>query len=98
MNKNLPKVFAVPINKSIKNNKDIFISNDADREVIEERIAKTEINKIFNAKTHVYKTRVKISTNTGQKEVDVVGMNNNALLTLKGESIPIKDIIEIKKV
>lgn len=97
MNKDLPKVFAVPIDKSINNNKELFMSNEKELDR-GERIAITEINKIFNAKTHVYKTKVRITTTTGEKEVEVVGMQNDTLLTLKGEAIPISDIIDIKKV
>lgn len=96
MNKNLPKVFAVPIERQIKNNKDIFMSSK--REDRGTTINKNEINKIFNSKTHVYKTKVKLRTNTDEKEVEVVGINNDNLLTLDGKSINLNDIIEIKKV
>ena len=96
MNKNLPKVFAVPIEKKIENNKNIFMS--AKNDVRGEIIPKNEINKIFNSKTHVYKTKVKITTTTGVQEVYIVGQNNDNLLTLDGKNIPINKIIEIKKV
>ena len=97
MNKKLPKVFAVPIDKKIENNKDIFISSKSlDRG--ETTIDKNEIIKIFNSKTHVYKTKVSITTRNGKKEVDVVGLQNDNLLTLDGLIIPISEIIEIKKV
>jgi len=96
MNKNLPKVFAVPIEKRIENNKDVFMSSD--REVRSEVIDKSEITKIFNSTSHVYKTRVLIRTQNDSKEYDIVGINNDNLLTLDGHSIPISKIIEIKKV
>lgn len=96
MNKDLPKVFAVPIEKKLKNNEDVFIGNN--KEVRGEVIDKNQINKIFNSKTHVYKTRVIIKTLKEQKEVDVVGLSNDNLLTLNGLAIPINEIIEIKKV
>ena len=80
----------------IKNNKDIFISSKSeDRGTT---INKNEINKIFNSKTHVYKTKVKIKTTSSEREVEVVGINNDNLLTLDGKSINMNDIIEIKKV
>ena len=94
--KNLPGVFAVPIDKKIENNENIFRSSK--KEVRGERINKEEINKIFNSRNHVYKTRVILTTRNGEKEVDVVGLNKENLLTLNGEAIAIKDIIEIKKV
>lgn len=96
MNKNLPKVFAVPIEKKLENNKDIFMSSN--NEVRGEVIDKSEITKIFNSTSHVYKTRVIIRTEKEIKEYDVVGLNNDNLLTLDGHSIPISEIIEIKKV
>lgn len=94
--KNLPNVFAVPIDKKIENNKNIFMSSK--KEERGEKINKNEINKIFNSKNHVYKTRVIITTSSGEKEVDIIGMNSDNLLTLDGQVIAISDIIEIKKV
>lgn len=95
MTKNLPNVYAVPITKKINNNKETFTSKQEDRKV---PISKEEITRIFTAKDHVYKTKVRIKTRTETKEVDVVGETNEALLTLNGERINIQDILEIKKV
>lgn len=96
MNKNLPNVFAVPIEKKIKNNEDVFVSS-----VKEDRslsISPQEVDKLFNAKEHVYKTRVKLVTKTNTEEVDIVGRTESALLTLDGRKIRLDDILEIKKV
>lgn len=95
-NKNLPGVFAAPIDKKIENNRNVFRSSK--KEEHGETISKNEINKIFNSRNHVYKTRVILTTKSGEKEVDVIGMNKENLLTLNGEAIAINDIIEIKKV
>ena len=94
--KNLPNVFAVPIDKKIENNENIFRSSK--KEIRGERINKEEINKIVNSRNHVYKTRVVLTTRNGEKEVDVVGLNKENLLTLDGQAIPLNNIIEIKKV
>jgi hypothetical protein len=96
MKDKLPKVYAVPITKKINNNKEIFKSGDND--IRSSRVSKKDIENIFKDKTHVYKTKVLITTNNGKKEVDVVGISNNNLLTLNGDVINIGDIIEIKKV
>ncbi len=96
MNKNLPNVFAVPIDKKIKNNEDVFVSGK--REERSNSIPLQEIDKLFNSKTHVYKTRVKLVTKTKTEEVDVVGRTSQALLTLDGQTIFLEDILEIKKV
>lgn len=96
MNKNLPNVYAVPIEKKIKNNEDVFVSGK--NVEVGESIPISEIDKIFNSKEHVYKTRVQIKTKTDSKMVDVVGRTSNSLLTLDGQLFSIQDIVEIKKV
>ena len=82
MNRELPKVFAVPIIKDIKNNKEIYLSNEEPQRS-SEPINRAEITKIFNSKNHVYKSKVKIKTRVEEKEVDIVGIKNNNLLTLE---------------
>ncbi len=97
MNKELPKVYAVPIEKDLQNNKNTFISTEKEvRSAV--GITKTDINKIFNAKSHVYKSRIRLTTKEGQREVEVVGLYNDSLLTLNGEKIPINSILAIEKV
>ncbi len=99
MNKNLPKVFVVPMDKKLNNNKDIFMSKEESfRKEKEETIDINEINKIFNSKNHVYKTRVFIKTQKKQEEVDLIGLKKDNLLTLDGKLIPLTEILEIKKV
>ena len=97
MNKNLPKVFANPINKKINNNKDIFISNESDRTVIKEDNILKKINEIFASPHHVYKSKVKIRTNFDDFETNIVGKTSNCLLTLDGKKININDIITINR-
>lgn len=96
MNKNLPNVFAVPIDKKIQNNEDVFVSGKREERSVS--ISPQEVDQLFNSKEHVYKTRVKIVTRTNTLEVDVVGRTGNALLTLDGQTISLTDILEIKKV
>lgn len=97
MNKKLPNVYAVPITKKINNNKETFKSSDGEG-LRKAPITSKEINEIFNSKTHVYKTRVRITTKKEVKEVEIVGQTKNSLLTLSGETININDILDIKKV
>ena len=96
MNKNLPNVYAVPINKKIGNNDNSYRSSE--KKINETPVSLNEIKEIFNAKNHVYKTKALIMTRNGKKTIDIVGIANNAILTLKGETIPINDILSIKKV
>lgn len=97
MNKNLPNVYAVPIEKKITNNNETYISSlNENREG--SIIPTEEIDKIFNAREHVYKTKVKIKTKNGEEEIELIGKTNDSLLTLDGKKIKIEDILEIKKV
>ena len=96
MNKNLPKVFAVPIDKKISNNENLFRSSKT--EIKKDPVSISEINKIFNSKNYVYKTRVTITTKDKKEEIDVIGLKSDNLLTMDGRSIPISEIYEIKKV
>lgn len=98
MNKDLPKVYAVPINKKINNNEETFSSLERNNFVHEEIIPKSEINKIFNSKNHVYKSKVQITTKDTTKDYEVVGLVKDGLVTLDGKIINLADIREIKKV
>ena len=99
MNKNLPNVYAVPITKKLQNNKETYKSFELEDDMTRSnRVTIDDINKIFNAKTHVYKTRVKLNTTKGVLEEDIVGLTGDSLLTLKGDTIRIDDILSIKKV
>ncbi len=99
MNKNLPNVYAVPITKKLQNNKETYKSFELEDDMTRSnRVTIDDINKIFNAKTHVYKTRVKLNTTKGVLEEDIVGLTGDSLLTLSGDTIRIADILSIKKV
>ena len=96
MNKKLPNVYPVPIDKKLNNNEEVFKSTEEG--VRTSPLTIKEINEIFNAKDHVYKTKVQITTSSGTKKVEVVGLSRNNLLTLDGEHINIDTILDIKKV
>lgn len=96
MKKELPGVYAAPINKKMNNNENIYKSTEnLERGATLDR---NEINKLFNSKEHVYKTRVIVKTREGEFEEDIVGMTNTSLLTLSGKQINLQEIISIKKV
>lgn len=93
--KDLPKVFAKPIEKEVKNNKDLFYSK-----LLDERRSKNilkEIDEIFHDRNFVYKSDVEITTKDGTMIKTIVGKNGSSLLTLDGEAIRIIDIEDIKK-
>lgn len=99
MEKNLPKVYANPINKVLTNNKDIFYSTNIKerKETRSINDINREINSIFASSNHVYKSKVRIKTSTEEFDTIIVGRTKNYLLTLKGEKITITSIEDIKR-
>lgn len=99
MNKNLPRVFASPINKNLTNNLEYHVSNmnDEVREVKNENIPR-KINEIFSSPNHVYKSKVRIKLlNNEEIETVIVGKTGNYILALNGDKISINNIINIDK-
>ena len=92
--KDLPKVFAKPIEKDVKNNKDLFYSKLSSDERSSKNILK-EIDEIFHDRNFVYKSDVEITTKDGTFIKTIVGKNGSSLLTLDGEAIRIIDILII---
>lgn len=100
MDKNLPRVCAIPINKPITNNREYHISSVTSNEL---RNKQTEniprkINEIFSSPNHVYKSKVRIIIDNNEVEAVIVGKTNNYLLTLNGEKISINEIEQIEKI
>lgn len=99
MKNNLPRVYANPINKELKNNLDYYVSNtNEDRSVSDENIPR-KINEIFASPNHVYKSRVRIRLFDNQElETTIVGKTGDYLLTLNGDKISINNIANIEKI
>ena len=94
--KELPKVYVSPIDKDLRNNKDMYYSRLLDPKKDTKDIMK-EIDQIFHSKNFVYKSKVEITTSDGLIETTIVGKNQTSLLTLDGQSIPISTIKDIKQ-
>ena len=95
--KELPKVFVSPIDKKIKNNKDLFYSKLLGDRKDTKDILK-EIGAIFHSKDFVYKSKVEITTDEGVQEEYIVGKSGASLLTLDGKAILIATIKDIRKI
>ena len=93
--KNLPKVFAKPIEKEMRNNEEIFYSRLKSQN--EKKDILKEIDKIFGSKDFVYKSEVEITLKSGVIITTIVGKSGSNLLTLDNQKISIPDIMEIKK-
>jgi len=98
MKKDLPNVFVNPLEKNINNTQEVFYSENKkeDRGINVESIL-TKINRIFNSPHHVYKSKVKITTNKGELVKEIVGKSNGDLLTIEGDHIKIIDILDIER-
>lgn len=98
-----PKVFANTINKTIKNNKEVYhyrgISDDI--EIIDDSIdvnVRSVLNDIFDSDSFVYKSIVEITLKDKTKiKEEIIAMKDSYLLTLSNKRINIDDIINIKK-
>lgn len=104
MNKRLPNVFANRNAKLESNNEEMYYSGEENKDSLSLKndnikmiMVRKKINDIFNSKKFVYKARVIITTNEGDKEYTLIAKNNDSLLTINNESIPINDILDIKE-
>lgn len=97
MNKNLPNVFANPINKPMNNNRKVYHSDITEERSIKRENIPQKINEIFASVHHVYKSKVKITTSEGDLFTTIVGKTSTHLLTLNGEKININNILDIKR-
>lgn len=100
MDKKLPKMFANKIDKKINNNSTYYTSNENREIVLDNEIDTNNINQkiksIFNSTRYVYKADVVITTKDKSIIKKIIGKNNNHLITIDNELIPITDIVDIK--
>lgn len=105
MNKKLPNVFANRNTGIIKNNKEMFYSKEQNFQNsgnlkdpnIRLIMIRKKINDLFNSDNFVYKARAIITTGEGDKEYTLIAKNNDSLLTIDNKSIPINEILDIRK-
>lgn len=98
MKKELPKVYANPINKSLNNNRDIYYSRNNEIRGVSNINVNQKINEIFASRNHVYKSKVRITTATDTFETVIVGKTSDYLLTLSGDKVNISNIENIEKI
>ena len=98
MNKNLPKVFANPINKDLRNNEEVSYSSINELRSSSNENIPHKINEIFANPKHVYKSKVRITTKNNVLNTTIVGKTGFYLLTLDGNKINLNDIIDIERI
>ena len=101
MKKDLPNVFANAITKKFVNSQEIFTTSENKKDNIRSVTkvpVETIIKRIFNSPTHVYKTKVLITTDAGESIEEIIGKINGFLLTMSGKKIRIHEIINIEEI
>lgn len=109
--KKLPKVFANNLSE-VHNNDTVFYSNDTnlkvsaedfdDRSSVDEyktikgNTVIQKINEIFKSPYYIYKAEVEITLEDGVVVKKIIGKNNQNLITMDNELIPINSIKDIK--
>lgn len=103
MKKELPKVFANKLPNNLSNNERVYYKGkEAKKEVNSKNERKeninVKINKIFKSPRYVSKVEVEITTNEGRKKYKIIGRNQNNIITIENELIPISSIIDITEI
>lgn len=103
MNKKIPKIYVNKIDKNIDNNKQVYYSyKDSKEEIIKEEIdyfkMQRKINDLFRSNDFIYKKKFLIKTNKEEAEYTIISKSYDYLLTITGDKIMIKDIIDISSI
>ena len=99
MSKELPRVFASKIDKSINNNEECVVSKNEEQKLKQIEIDKNirqKINEIFASYKYVYKADVIITTKQGEINKTIIGKKDNNLITIDNEFIDINNIKDIR--
>ena len=104
MNKELPKMYHNKINKTVNSIQKVYSSmeNHKNNELRQNKYSSISIDQkieqIFKEKDFVYKADVEIITDTENIKKRIVARNQNNLITIDNEYIPISIIRDIYKV
>lgn len=104
MNKELPKMYHNKINKTVNSIQKVYssIENHKNDELRQNKYSSISIDQkieqIFKEKDFVYKADVEIITDTETIKKRIVARNQNNLITIDNEYIPISIIRDIYKV
>ena len=100
--KKLPEIFVNNINKKISHNEEVFYSykNKDDRKIEETKIydlnyIQNKINTLFKSNDFIYKKTFHIKTKNMEGDFIIIWKSYDYLLTIDGNKIIIKDILEI---
>ena len=99
--KKLPDIFVNNINKKISHNDEVYYSYKDNSE--EDKYIKkydfnemqNKINSLFKSNDFVYKKKFHIITNSMEGDFEIISKSYDYLLTINGNKIMIRDILEI---
>lgn len=102
MSKQLPKMYQNKINKTMNNTQTIFSTiNKTDDNIRSNKYPSISINKkinnIFSSYDYVYKADVTIVTDNDKLRKRIIARDNNNLITIDNEYIPISIVRDIYK-
>jgi hypothetical protein len=90
----LPRIYQNTDINLNNNDQEVFYSN---RKINNIPNIKDKINNLFNKKTYIYKINTEIILKDNIIKTTIIGKTNTYLITINNELIPIKDILDIKK-
>lgn len=95
--KDLPKVFANPIDKDINHNRS-YSYGKLENEVKsrDEALVKEKIDKIFKSDSTLYSIDCLIKFESNEEKYTIIGKTNNNLVTRSQKLIPIREIYDIE--
>ncbi len=99
--KKLPDIFVNNINKKISHNDAVYYSYKDNYEEVKVKKKynfnemQNKINNLFKSNDFVYKKKFHIITNNMEGDFEIISKSYDYLLTINGNKIMIKDILEI---
>lgn len=100
--KKLPDIFVNNINKKISHNDEVYYSykdNSLNETYVKKKYSLNEIqskiDSIFKSNDFIYKKKLHIVTNEYDGDFEIISKSYDYLLTIDGNKIMIKDILEI---
>jgi hypothetical protein len=98
--KKLPDIFVNNINKKISHNDEVYYSYmDNTSEIEDNKYSihdiQNKIDNIFKSKDFIYKKKLHIKTTYSENDYYIISRSYDYLLTIDGNRIMIKDILEI---
>lgn len=95
--KDLPRVFANPINKNISNNRSFSYGKlTEERSSQNTALVKEKIEKIFKSDGNIYSIDCIITFENSKNKYTIIGKTDNNLVTKTQKLISIKDIYDIE--